>query len=250
MRTEQRIEPGYWAVLPAKVRYAQELPAAAKILYAEISSLTDARGYCFASNAYFMDLYGLTERTLQRHLDALKRGGFIRIQDGDGGSGRRKIYAGINPLVWNPDKNDGVPDHPDKNDGVTPTKMTGSNMVINKKEDQIPPKPPRGRMAKKAPDHLPEEFDRLWKAYPRGEDKQGAIAEWDRLKPDEATIFSMKAALLVQKQSEEWQRGVGIPYFVRWLRHRRWEDDRIRSATGAPLPADGRSVESPQVAQW
>ena len=94
------------------------------------------------------------------------------------------------------------------------------NKLETKKLDP-PKKPPGGRTAKKAPDHLPEEFARLWKAYPRGEDKQGAIAEWDRIKPDEAQIFAMKSALLLQVQSEDWQRGIGIPYFVRWLRHRR-----------------------------
>ena len=123
-----------------------------------------------------------------------------------------------------------------------------NNDEIIRKDEQIPPKPPRGRTAKKAPDHLPEEFDRLWKAYPRGEDKQGAIAEWDRLKPDEATIFAMKLALLDQKQCEDWQRGIGIPYFVRWLRHRRWEDEKLRAQT--TTASDGRSVGSPQVAQW
>ena len=230
------------------MRYAPELPAGAKILYAEISSLTDARGYCFASNGYFMELYGMTERTLQRHLDALKKGGFIRIQDGDGGSGRRKIFAGINPLAWNPDKNDGVADNPDKNVGETPSKMSGALNELNKKDEQIPPKPPRGRAAKKAPDHLPEEFDRLWKAYPRGDDKQGAIREWDRLKPDEATVFAMKSALLLQMQTDEWQRGIGIPYFCRWLSHRRWEDERLRTAGPAHAV---QSVEAPPgVAAW
>ena len=114
------------------------------------------------------------------------------------------------------------------------------------KKQEIPPKPPRGRAAKKAPDHLPEEFARLWTAYPRGEDKQGAIAEWDRIRPDEATVFSMKAALLVQLQSEEWQRGIGIPYFVRWLRHRRWEDEKLRSQA----PAERAVEEPPGVAAW
>ena len=114
------------------------------------------------------------------------------------------------------------------------------------KKQEEPPKPPRGRAAaKKAPDHLPEEFDRLWKAYPRGEDKQGAIAEWDRLKPDEATVYAMNLALLSQKQSEEWQRGIGIPYFVRWLRHRRWEDEKLRA--GEP---GARDVSHTEVAQW
>ena len=113
-------------------------------------------------------------------------------------------------------------------------------------KQDIPPKPPRGRAAKKAPDHLPDEFDRLWKAYPRGEDKQGAIAEWDKLKPDEATVYAMKLALLAHKQSEDWQRGIGIPYFVRWLRHRRWEDEKLRSAAAKEAP----SSYEPEVSAW
>lgn len=182
---------------------------------------------------------------MQRYLRALKNGGYIRIQDGDGGSGRRKIYAGINPLSDNPVKNDGVPDNPVKNDGETPSKMTGTYKDVNKKDEQIPPKPPRGAAAKKAPDHLPDEFNRLWKAYPRGDDKQGAIREWDRLRPDEATIFAMKSALLLQMQSDEWQRGIGIPYFCRWLSHRRWEDERIRSS-----PAAKPERFEPEVSAW
>ena len=130
-------------------------------------------------------------------------------------------------------------------------KLTQERNKLETKEQEIPPKPPRGRRsatAKKAPDHLPDEFARLWKAYPRGEDKQGAIAEWDRLRPDEATILAMKRALLAQKLTEDWQRGIGIPYFVRWLRYRRWEDEKLRSM--APAAEASRIVETPEVAQW
>jgi hypothetical protein len=49
-------KPSYWAVLPAAIRYDPEIPASAKLLYAEISALTDQRGFCWASNAYFVDL--------------------------------------------------------------------------------------------------------------------------------------------------------------------------------------------------
>ena len=45
-------KPSYWAVLPAAVRYDPKIPASAKLLYAEISSLTDGRGFCWASNAF------------------------------------------------------------------------------------------------------------------------------------------------------------------------------------------------------
>lgn len=90
--------------------------------------------------------------------------------------------------------------------------------------DEAKPKRKR-RTTKSAPDYRPDTFARFWAAYPRGEDKQGAIAAWDELKPDDATLQAMSRALVRQRASEEWQRGIGIPYAVRWLRRRRWEDE-------------------------
>lgn len=100
-------------------------------------------------------------------------------------------------------------------------------------------KPKRKRRAtKSAPDYRPDTFARFWAAYPRGEDKQGAIAAWDELKPDDATLQAMSRALVRQKASEEWQRGIGIPYAVRWLRRRRWEDE-IKTPAPPPERAGG-----------
>ncbi len=100
-----------------------------------------------------------------------------------------------------------------------------------------PPKRKR-RATKSAPDYRPDTFARFWAAYPRGEDKQGAIAAWDELKPDDATLQAMSRALVRQKASEEWQRGIGIPYAVRWLRRRRWEDE-IKAPAPEPERAGG-----------
>ena len=94
------------------------------------------------------------------------------------------------------------------------------------------------RATKSAPDYRPDTFARFWAAYPRGEDKQGAIAAWDELKPDDATLQAMSRALVRQKASEEWQRGIGIPYAVRWLRRRRWEDE-IKAPAPPPESAGG-----------
>ena len=100
-----------------------------------------------------------------------------------------------------------------------------------------PPKRKR-RATKSAPDYRPDTFARFWAAYPRGEDKQGAIAAWDELKPDDATLQAMSRALVRQRASEEWQRGIGIPYAVRWLRRRRWEDE-IKAPAPPPESAGG-----------
>ena len=220
---EQKQKPGYWAVIPAAVRYDEKLTPNAKLLYAEISSLTDGTGYCFASNAYFQSLFGLSERTIQNLLRALQVRGYIRIQDGDGGRARRKIFAGINPLQENPAEIC----------GVTPQKFAGGGAEIctriNKeirKEDQDPPKAPQGA-AGPADIWEPEMFARFWSMYPKKKDKVKAIKEWNRLKADRKLMREMSAALGRQIASEEWQRddGRAIPYPCRWLSHRRWEDE-------------------------
>ena len=116
----------------------------------------------------------------------------------------------------------------------------GTEGETGEAEGGEPPKRKR-RATKSAPDYRPDTFARFWAAYPRGEDKQGAIAAWDELKPDDATLQAMSRALVRQKASEEWQRGIGIPYAVRWLRRRRWEDEIKAPApppesTGGDLP--------------
>ena len=59
-------QPGFWALIPASVRYDKELPPNAKLLYGEVTALSDKLGYCYAQNSYFSDLFGLSERSVTR----------------------------------------------------------------------------------------------------------------------------------------------------------------------------------------
>ena len=204
----------YHAWIPSPVLYNAELPDKAKLLFAVISGHTYVRGYCFASNAYLMKLLDIGERTLQRNLKELEKLGVIRIEDGDGGSKQRRIYAGINPLLQTPAKND------------------GENNKEIKKENITPPKAPQGaaRENRKMPVWKPERFEKFWEYYPRQQDgskpaRARAVKAWDKLRPDDTTIDRMATALRRQKASEQWQRFIGIPYASSWLNARRWEDE-------------------------
>lgn len=120
--------------------------------------------------------------------------------------------------------------------GISPRR--GESALCTREPQSAETPKRKRRTTKSAPDYRPDTFARFWAAYPRGEDKQGAIAAWDELKPDDATLQAMSRALVRQKASEEWQRGIGIPYAVRWLRRRRWEDE-IKAPAPPPERAGG-----------
>jgi len=72
------MKPNYYAIIPANVRYSNIKPNA-KLLYGEITALSNKLGYCFASNTYFADLYGVSKNTVSRWLSDLKKSEFITI---------------------------------------------------------------------------------------------------------------------------------------------------------------------------
>ena len=71
--------PAYWAVIPASVRYDQDLPPNAKLLYGEVTALSDKRGYCYAQNGYFSELFSLSERSITRLFAVLVDRGYLRV---------------------------------------------------------------------------------------------------------------------------------------------------------------------------
>ena len=146
-----------------------------------------------------------------------------------------------NPTLRNTDRLSTIPPIvPHEGDGNPSVSGCAADSSLCTREPQSAetPKRKRRRSSKSVPDYEPELFERFWAAYPRGEDRQGAVAEWDRLRPDRETMLAMSRALVRQKASEEWQRGIGIPYAVRWLRRRRWEDE-IKAPAPPPESAGG-----------
>ena len=72
-------KPNYYAIIPADVRYSNLKPNA-KLLYGEITALSGKLGYCYATNNYFAELYGVSKNTISRWISDLNKLGFINIE--------------------------------------------------------------------------------------------------------------------------------------------------------------------------
>lgn len=222
--------PSYFAIITGPLLDNRALAANAKLLYASITSLTDSRGYCWASNKYLADRFGWGERTVTRLVAQLQEQGFIRTAmalNKETGQMERQIYIGNEAAEGVAKIGD-----PGQNWRGGVAKTGEAIYMLNKKEEYIPPKAPQGgqrgkREPKETADWKPERFEAFWKFYRthvRGEDRQAAIRAWDKLRPDDALIARIGRALETQVASESWQAGYGKPYASTYLNRRRWED--------------------------
>lgn len=253
MSVGQKATPraGYWAVLSARVRRDRSLRANAKLLYAEIAALLGPEGYCWATNAFFADTLGITARAVRGLLVELEEHGYIFSQvvrdEATNEVVQRRIYTRETLPV--------IEDDPSGKDFHDPSGKSfqdpsGKNFPLDQDNNipDIPPKAPQGgrrsrrREPKKTAEWKPELWERFWRLYPRGENKQGAIRAWDNLKPDDETIRAMSQTLKRQMASPEWQAGIGVPYASTWLNQRRWEDEEK-----APPGGSGGWEEDPEV---
>ena len=79
MPTIMKEHPAYYAILPANVRYDKGLKPMEKIIYAEITALSNKDGFCSASNRYFAELYDASEETVSRWVSRLNDAGYVAV---------------------------------------------------------------------------------------------------------------------------------------------------------------------------
>lgn len=135
--------PGFWAVIPAQVRYDPALPPNAKLLYAEISALTNANGFCWASNAWFAERYDMKPKSVSTLIGKLAKAGYIAVETDTSvaNDNRRKIYLQMLPLSGG---------YPLKNGDGYPLKNGGGILLKteqNNKYNNIPPISPTEKTA-------------------------------------------------------------------------------------------------------
>ena len=86
--------PGFWSVLPAHVRYNKKLSDFAKILFSEITALSNKDGYCTASNGTLGEWHDKDPKTISRVISKLRDEKLIRVEIQKSKVGTyRRIYA-------------------------------------------------------------------------------------------------------------------------------------------------------------
>lgn len=229
----------------------KRLSLKAKGLFAVMMSRPDDWEFSVSGLAAFV---GVGKDSIRNTLAELEEVGYLLRSQAhdDGGKFAGNIYVLQDiapPLSGNTD--DGKNRQRESTSSGNPTQQKKD---YNERKTNIPPIAPQGGRRKRAgkkdksiPDWKPERFEAFWEFYrthARGEDRQGAVRAWDMLRPDDDLISSMGRALQRQMTSEDWQRGIGIPYAKTWLNNARWEDGRKPPASAVgPGDSGGKIIE-------
>ena len=72
--------PNYYAIIPAEVRYDKDLRANEKLLFGEITALSNTTGMCTASNTYFSKLYNVVPSAISKWIKDLENKKYISVE--------------------------------------------------------------------------------------------------------------------------------------------------------------------------
>lgn len=72
--------PGYYGILPASIRYNKNLKPMEKIMYSELTALSNKNCYCNATNSYFAELYEVSKNTVSLWVSDLEKAGYIKTK--------------------------------------------------------------------------------------------------------------------------------------------------------------------------
>ena len=70
----------YYAIIPANIRYDDDLTPNAKLMYGEITALSNEQGYCYGTNKYFANLYTVSTVSVSNWIKQLNDKEYIRVK--------------------------------------------------------------------------------------------------------------------------------------------------------------------------
>ena len=86
----------YYTILPAEVRLDKRLVPFERIIFSDIFTLANKKGYCYATNAYFSKAYGVSTVSVSTWISNLVKYGYLsrvyEYKDNTKMIERRKLY--------------------------------------------------------------------------------------------------------------------------------------------------------------
>lgn len=201
-------KPNYYAIIPAEVRYS-DIPANAKLLYGEITALANKKGYCWAENKYFADLYKTTTRSVATWIAALKDAGFIEYTVENNNFRKISITEGVGKKLHGGAKKTSGGYEENFQDTIY---NNTSNKTVKKES------------AKK--DLFLADFEDIWSIYPRKVGKGGARKAWEKITMTTELVAEIKKSVEAHKKTDQWRESPKyIPHFATFLNQERWTDE-------------------------
>lgn len=170
----------YYAVIPANVRYDEDLPANAKLLYGEITALCNKKGYCWATNEYFAKLYRVSKISISNWVSALIKKGYIASEivykENSKEIEERRLTIVTTPIKENfntPSKNF---EYPIKENFNTPLKKSLIPIKENFKDNNTD-----NNKVNIKNNNIISDFEELWQMYPNKQGKSDALKKYKKL---------------------------------------------------------------------
>ena len=206
----ERETPTYFAIIPADVRYDKDLRPNEKLLYGEITALSDKHGYCWATNRYFAELYEVTPKCVSKWINHLIEKGYLFskiIYEEDGKTVSQRIIC-VRPITLQEEppihQKEDTPIH-QKEDTLS---IKSSNIII---QDNNNTRVNDKEINKE--NQLENDFEELWKLYPRKAGKAKAFK-------------SYKSAIKQGATNEQIRQG--ILNYIQWIKEHKTQPEYIK----------------------
>jgi hypothetical protein len=137
-------EGNYYAILTATVRHDKRLSSDEKLLYAEITALSNKYGFCWSSNDYLAKIFDCTVQSISRWITNLETYGYLKREIDKAAGNKRKLYPLVTYLPSQSSKHDlltdqVIPINPTVNTPINPT--VKYNSIIDNSINEVESKP-------------------------------------------------------------------------------------------------------------
>lgn len=224
-------------IMPSSLMKKTNVSMGAKMLYAAMVSCSrPGQDCCWPSQAWLAEQIGASVRSVQNYLAELERLGFIIIDRSRLGASLHYYFLEHEDVqVWTPREKENA-GYAKSAGGVRKVCVLNNynnkllNTPLSPRETSSQGSPDRKVQkedgAVSALDNCEKHFFEIWNLWPRTEALYAAKKEWRKLwfSGQLPSPMELKQKIeFLQKNDRAWLRGFA-PYFVTWLKDRRWND--------------------------